>query len=125
MSGGDADGNPAMSKLRDFHRRERLRLSPKRVSLIFLACCNPLGNSLLRSSVILSDSEESGLRVESIFRWGTDFSFATQMLRLRLSMTPGDWFARKSAHTPAKQVRYFGGGLGRVLVIKSSLLQNS
>jgi len=51
------------------------------VWLIFLACCNPLGNSLLRSDVILSDSEESGLRVESIFRCGTDFSFATQMLR--------------------------------------------
>jgi len=54
---------------------------PMRVWLIFLACWNPLGNSLLRSDVILSDSEESGLWVESIFRWGTDFSFATQMLR--------------------------------------------
>ena len=55
---------------------------------IFLARCNPLNNSLLRSSVILSDSEvedpvlwESGLRPKSIFRRGTDFSFITQMLR--------------------------------------------
>jgi len=31
--------------------------------------------------------EESGLRVKSVFRWGTCFSFVTQMLRLRFSMT--------------------------------------
>jgi hypothetical protein len=34
--------------------------------------------------------EESGLRVKNVFHWGTCFSFATQMLCLRLGITQGD-----------------------------------